>query len=74
MKGEDRFDAYVALSPSGPGSIFSADSWSNLHKPLYVLTGTREKASKATGNGALAPTTASRPAVNGSASSTAPLT
>jgi predicted dienelactone hydrolase len=43
VKGENRFDAYVALSPSGPGSIFSADSWSDIRKPLFVLTGTRDK-------------------------------
>ena len=43
VKGENRFDAYVALSPSGPGSIFSADSWSDIRKPLLVLTGSRDK-------------------------------
>ena len=43
VHGEDRFDAYVALSPSGPGSIFSADSWKDIRKPLFVLTGTRDK-------------------------------
>jgi len=43
VRGEDRFDAYVALSPSGPGSIFTADSWKNIRKPVFVLTGTRDK-------------------------------
>jgi hypothetical protein len=43
LHGEDRFDAYVAISPSGPGSIFSAGSWSGIHKPLYLLTGTRNR-------------------------------
>lgn len=43
VHGEDRFDVYVAISPSGPGSIFTSDSWSGIHKPLYVLTGTRDK-------------------------------
>jgi dienelactone hydrolase len=43
VRGEDRFDAYVALSPSGPGSIFTRDSWKAIHKPLFVLTGTRDK-------------------------------
>jgi predicted dienelactone hydrolase len=43
VRGADRFDAYVALSPSGPGSIFTSDSWKGIHKPLYVLTGTRDK-------------------------------
>jgi predicted dienelactone hydrolase len=43
VHGENRFDAYVALSPSGPGSIFTKDSWSGIRKPLFVLTGTRDK-------------------------------
>jgi predicted dienelactone hydrolase len=43
VHGQNRFDAYVALSPSGPGSIFSDDSWSSIRKPFYVLTGTRDK-------------------------------
>jgi len=43
VKGEDRFDAYVALSPSGPGSIFPQNAWSDIRKPLYVLTGTRDR-------------------------------
>jgi hypothetical protein len=43
VHGEDRFDAYVAISRSGPGSIFSTGSWSGIRKPLYVLTGTRDK-------------------------------
>ncbi len=44
VTGEDRFDAYVAISPSGPGSIFPTDAWSGIGKPVYVLTGTRDKA------------------------------
>jgi predicted dienelactone hydrolase len=43
VNGKDRFDAYVAISPSGHGSIFTEGSWSNIHKPMYVLTGTRDK-------------------------------
>jgi predicted dienelactone hydrolase len=43
IAGTDRFDAYVALSPSGAGSIFSNDSWKDIRKPLFVLTGTRDK-------------------------------
>ena len=39
--GLDRFDAYVALSPEGPGIIFSERAWHGIHKPLLVLTGTR---------------------------------
>ena len=44
VSGEDRFDAYVAISTSGPGAIFPQDAWSDIHKPVYVLTGTRDKA------------------------------
>ena len=44
LQGQNRFDAYVAISPSGPGSIFPADAWHNIRKPVYVLTGTRDKA------------------------------
>lgn len=43
VRGHDRFDAYVAISPSGHGSIFMEASWSNVRKPLYVLTGTHDK-------------------------------
>ena len=43
VHGEGRFDVYVAISPSGPGSIFPEDAWSDIHKPLYVLTGTRDQ-------------------------------
>jgi dienelactone hydrolase len=43
VRGEDRFDAYVALSPSGPGPIFPPNAWSDIRKPLYVLTGTRDR-------------------------------
>jgi predicted dienelactone hydrolase len=43
VHGEDRFDAYVAISTSGPGAIFPEHAWSKIHKPLYVLTGTNDK-------------------------------
>jgi predicted dienelactone hydrolase len=43
VHGEDRFDAYVTISPSGPGSIFPEHAWSKIHKPLFVLTGTEDK-------------------------------
>jgi predicted dienelactone hydrolase len=42
--GLDRFDAYVALSPEGPGIVFPDHAWSGIHKPLLVLTGTRDQA------------------------------
>ena len=43
VRGQDQFDAYVAISPSGPGSIFSEHAWHKIGKPLYVLTGTQDK-------------------------------
>ena len=42
--GQDRFDAYVALSPEGPGIVFPDHAWSTIHKPMFILTGTRDKA------------------------------
>jgi len=44
--GQDRFDAYVALSPEGPGIIFPEHAWSEIHKPLLILTGTRDQSLK----------------------------
>jgi predicted dienelactone hydrolase len=43
VKGLDRFDAYVALSPDGPGTMFPQNAWSGIHKPVLILTGTRDK-------------------------------
>jgi len=42
--GQDRFDAYVALSPEGPGIVFPKHAWSGIHKPMLVMTGTRDQA------------------------------
>lgn len=42
--GQDRFDAYVALSPEGPGIVFPDQAWTGIRKPLLVLTGTRDQA------------------------------
>ncbi len=44
--GQDRFNAYVALSPEGPGIVFPGDAWSSIHKPVLVLTGTRDQSLK----------------------------
>jgi len=44
--GQDRFDAYVALSPEGPGTVFPKDAWSGIHKPILILTGTRDESLK----------------------------
>jgi len=42
--GQDRFDAYIALSPSGPGLVAPEHAWHNLRKPILILTGTRDYA------------------------------
>jgi dienelactone hydrolase len=42
--GQDRFDAYVALSPEGHGIVFPKNAWNAIHKPILILTGTRDKA------------------------------
>ena len=44
--GQDRFDAYVALSPEGPGVVFPDDAWKGIHKPMLILTGTRDQSLK----------------------------
>ena len=44
--GQDRFDAYVALSPEGPGIVFPEHAWHGIHKPMLVLTGTRDQSLK----------------------------
>jgi len=44
VSGGDRFDAYVALSPQGPGSIFPENAWSGIQKPMLIMTGTRDRA------------------------------
>jgi len=43
VKGLDRFDAYIALSPDGPGPMFPKDAWNGIRKPMLILTGTRDK-------------------------------
>lgn len=42
LLGRDSFDAYVALSPQGEGSIFMPDAWKAIRKPVLLLTGTRD--------------------------------
>lgn len=41
--GRDRFDAYVALSPEGPGVVFPEHAWRGIRKPMLILTGTRDQ-------------------------------
>jgi predicted dienelactone hydrolase len=43
VKGQDRFDAYVAMSPDGPDPMFPENAWSGIRKPTLILTGTRDK-------------------------------
>lgn len=42
--GQNRFDAYVALSPEGPGVVFPDHAWDKIRKPILILTGTRDQA------------------------------
>lgn len=44
--GQDRFDAYVALSPEGPGLVFPEHAWNGIRKPMLILTGTRDQSLK----------------------------
>ncbi|HMY28989.1 MAG TPA: hypothetical protein PK211_08430 [Agitococcus sp.] len=37
------FDAYIALSPQGVGSIFPKDAWRHINKPVLLLTGTKDR-------------------------------
>ncbi len=43
VKGQDRFDAYVAMSPDGPDAMFPENAWNGIKKPMLILTGTRDK-------------------------------
>jgi predicted dienelactone hydrolase len=43
LAGRDRFDAYVALSPQGPGIVFPDRAWSGIRKPMLILTGTNDQ-------------------------------
>ena len=38
------FNAFVALSPSGPGDVFPPDAWAGIHQPMLIITGTRDRA------------------------------
>ena len=42
VAGTDAFSAYVALSPQGAEPIFPAGAWSDIRKPVLLLTGTRD--------------------------------
>jgi pimeloyl-ACP methyl ester carboxylesterase len=44
QRGSQRFDAYIAVSPQGPGSWAFDDlnAWSGVAAPVLVLTGTED--------------------------------
>ncbi|WP_353191013.1 alpha/beta hydrolase [Pandoraea pnomenusa] len=42
VDGDDRFDAYIALSPQGTGALFPSGAWHDIHKPVLLVTGTRD--------------------------------
>lgn len=42
VQGRDAFDAYVALSPQGPGPLFADGAWAGVRKPVLLVTGTRD--------------------------------
>ncbi|MPS25405.1 MAG: alpha/beta hydrolase [Alcaligenaceae bacterium] len=42
VHGRDAFDAYVVLSPQGPGSVFPEQAWRGIAKPVLSITGTRD--------------------------------
>ncbi len=42
IRGTNSFDAYIALSPQGSGSIFPKNAWAEIKRPVLLLTGTRD--------------------------------
>ncbi len=42
IEGKDQFNAYVALSPQGPGLLFPDNAWSGIEKPMLLITGTED--------------------------------
>lgn len=42
IKGANSFDAYIALSPQGPGSIFPDNAWAGIGQAVLLVTGTRD--------------------------------
>ncbi len=43
IKTAARFDAYVALSPQGPGVVFPVGAWQSIRAPMLLITGTRDQ-------------------------------
>jgi dienelactone hydrolase len=44
VSAQDRYQAYIALSPQGPGAIFPKGYTASINKPILFLTGTADKA------------------------------
>ncbi len=44
VSGQDRFNAYIALSPQGSGTRFPKHAWRHIEKPMLVTIGTRDDA------------------------------
>lgn len=42
IKANGGFDAYVALSPEGPGIVFPENAWQPIRAPMLLITGTRD--------------------------------
>lgn len=42
ISGSDAFTSYIALSPQGSGAIFPKKAWSDIRRPVLLLTGTRD--------------------------------
>lgn len=42
VEGKGGFDAYVALSPEGPGRVFPSGAWAPIHAPMLLITGTQD--------------------------------
>ena len=42
VNGSNAFDAYIALSPQGVGSIFPPNAWQEISKPVLSITGTKD--------------------------------
>lgn len=41
---DTRVEAFLALSPQGPGGwAFKDDSWETIHRPVFMVTGTQDK-------------------------------
>lgn len=47
IRGKDRFDAYIAISPLGEGQgMFPVGSGAGLRKPVLMITGTRDQSAE----------------------------